>query len=171
MKINRLNICQKKCKRKWLVEKTILMPSSVSADYKSRFNSTALDLKAEKPLTHSQFELREARAPSHRTSRRIHALLDEHAQMELTTESLYRINTYYASLNKVLCELEVRFGGNYQEILRALGDICHRETPDKESFFHITEFYKINGEILEAEQKMCVSLSRERGFHSMERSI
>ena len=41
------------------------------------------------------------------------------------------INLYYASIDKVLSKLELRFSGNDQEILCALGDICHRETPDK----------------------------------------
>ena len=41
------------------------------------------------------------------------------------------INIYYASIDKVLSKLELRFSGNDQEILCALGDICHRETPDK----------------------------------------
>ena len=39
------------------------------------------------------------------------------------------------------------------EILCALGNICYSETPDKESFFRVAKFYKIDGEILEAEQK------------------
>ena len=57
----------------------------------------------------------------------------------------------------MLTELELRFSENDQEILCALGNICHSETPDKESFSHIAKFYKINGEILEAEQNMYAS--------------
>ena len=60
-----------------------------------------------------------------------------------------RINTYYVSLDKVLSELEVRLSENDQEILCALGDMCHRETPDKESFPRIDQFYKFDGESLE----------------------
>ena len=41
-----------------------------------------------------------------------------------------------------------------QEIIGALGNICHSETPDKESFFRDAKFYKIDDEILEAEKKM-----------------
>ena len=52
----------------------------------------------------------------------------EHAQRQtqLTPESHHRINTYYASNdNEVLSELaiELRFSGNDQEILCALGNI------------------------------------------------
>ena len=39
----------------------------------------------------------------------------------------------YASIDEVLSKLELRFSGNDQEILCALGNFCHNETPDKES--------------------------------------
>ena len=113
------------------------------------------------------------------------------------------INSYYASIEKVLSELELRFSGNDQEILFAsalslaeaslccragrlgrkkkrahgarreasaketgvaLRIICHSETPDKECFSHVAKFYKIDGEILEAEQKMCATFRRVRGL-------
>ena len=45
------------------------------------------------------------------------------------------------------------FSGNDREILRALGNICNSETPDKESFSRIAKFYNIDGEILEVEMK------------------
>ena len=64
----------------------------------------------------------------------------------------------------MLSELEVRFSGNDQEILCALGNICNSETPDKESFSSIATFYNIDGEILEAEQKMYASFRRVRGL-------
>ena len=70
------------------------------------------------------------------------------------------INIYYASIDKVLPKLELRLSGNDQEIHRALGNICHSETPDKESFSRVAKFCKIDGEIHEAEQKMCASFSR-----------
>ena len=74
---------------------------------------------------------------------------------------------YYASIDKVLSELELRFRGNDQEILCALGNICNSETPDKESFSRIAKFYNIDGEILEAEQKMYASFRRVRGLGYM----
>ena len=52
-------------------------------------------------------------------------------------------------------------------MLRALGSICNSETPDKESFSRIAEFYNIDGEILEAEQKMSASFHRVRGLGYM----
>lgn len=89
--------------------------------------ASAMGLKMKKWLTNSQFEVREARAPRHRPSRRLQALVGEHAQRQTqpTPESHHRINTYYASMDKVLSELELRFSGNDQEILCALGDIGH----------------------------------------------
>ena len=62
----------------------------------------------------------------------------------------------------MLFKLELRFSGNDQEILCALGNICRSETPDKESFSRVTRFYKIDVEILEAEQKMYASFRRVR---------
>ena len=105
--------------------------------------ASAMGLKMKKWL----FELREAR-----TLR----------QTQLTPESYHRIKTYHASIDKVLSELELRFSGNDQEILCALGNICHSETPDKESFSRVAKFYKIDGEILEAE-----SFRRVRGLGYM----
>ena len=67
----------------------------------------------------------------------------------------------------MLFELELRFSGNDQEILCALGNICHSETPDKESFSRVAKFYKIDGQILEAEQKMYASFYRVRGLGYM----
>ena len=61
-------------------------------------------------------------------------------------------------------ELELRFSGNGQEILCALENICHSERPDKESFSCIAKFYKIDGEFLEAEQKMYASFCRVCGL-------
>ena len=131
--------------------------------------ASAMGLKMKNWLTNSQFELREARAPRQTPSRRLQALVGEHAQRQtqLTPESHHRINTYYASIDKVLSELELRFSGNDQEILCDLGNICQSEAPDKESFSRVAKFYKIDGEILEAEQKMYASFRRVRGLGYM----
>ena len=127
--------------------------------------ASAMGLKMKKWL----FELREDRTLRQTPSRRLQALVGEPAQRQthLTPESHHRIKTYYASIDKVLSELELRFSGNDQEILCALGNICHSETPDKESFSRVAKFYKIDGEILEAEQKMYASFRRVRGLGYM----
>ena len=131
--------------------------------------ASAMGLKMKNWLTNSQFELREARAHRQTPSRRLQALVGEHAQRQtqLTPESHHRINTYYASIDKVLSELELRFSGNDQEILCDLGNICQSEAPDKESFSRVAKFYKIDGEILEAEQRMYASFRRVRGLGYM----
>ena len=67
----------------------------------------------------------------------------------------------------MLSELELRFSGNDQEILCALGNICHSETPDKESFSRVAKFYKFDGGILEAGQKMYASFHWVRGLGYM----
>ena len=77
-------------------------------------------------------------------SRCLQVLVGEHVQRptQLTLESYHRTNTYYASINKVLSELELRFSGNDQEILCALKNICHSETTDKGSFSRGAKSYK-----------------------------
>ena len=72
----------------------------------------------------------------------------------------YHINIYYASIEKVLSKLELRFSGNDLEIPCALGNIYHSETPDKECFSRVAKFCKIDGEILEAKQKMYARFRR-----------
>ena len=62
----------------------------------------------------------------------------------------------------MLSELELRFSGFDQEILCALGNVCHSEAPDKESFSRVAKFEIL--EILEAEQKMYASVRRVRGL-------
>ena len=48
-----------------------------------------------------------------------------------------------------------------------MGNICQSETPDKERFSRDAKFYKIDGEILGAEQKMYASFRRVRGLGYM----
>ena len=67
----------------------------------------------------------------------------------------------------MLSKLDLRFSGNDQEILCALGKICHSETLDKESFSRVAKFYKLDSEILEAEEKMYASFRRARGLGYM----
>ena len=67
----------------------------------------------------------------------------------------------------MLSKLDLRFSGNDQEILCALGNICHSETLDKESFSRVAKLYKLDGKILEAEEKMYASFRRPRGLGYM----
>ena len=67
----------------------------------------------------------------------------------------------------MLSELELRFSRNDLQFLCALGNICNSETRDKESFYRIAKFYNVDGEILEAEQKMYASFRRVRGLGYM----
>ena len=76
------------------------------------------------------------------------------------SESHHRMNTYYAFIDMVLSELELRFSRNYL----GFGNICHSETPDKESFFGDAKSYEIGGEILEAEKKMYSRFRLARGL-------
>ena len=75
-------------------------------------------------------------------------------------ESHHHINTYYASINKVMTELGLRF---LVEIICSLENMCYCETPDKESS-RVDKCYKIDGGILETEQKRYASFRRVRGL-------
>ena len=48
-----------------------------------------------------------------------------------------------------------------------MGNICDSETPGKEGFSRVAKFYKIDGKILEAEQKMYATFRRDRGLGYM----
>ena len=102
-------------------------------------------------LTSSQFELREAWALWETPSRSLQDFVGDHVQRQtqLTSESHHRMNTYYASIDMVLTELQPRFREKEQEIICALGNICYSETPNKESFFRVPKFYKIDDQIPE----------------------
>ena len=56
---------------------------------------------------------------------------------QLTPESHHLISSYYVSIDKVLFELELRFSSSV--LLRALGNTCKSETPDRESFSQNTK--------------------------------
>ena len=73
-----------------------------------------MGLKVKKWLNNSQFELREARALRRTPSRSLQDLVGDHVQRQtrLTLESHHRMNTYYASIDKVLTELELRVNRN-----------------------------------------------------------
>ena len=79
----------------------------------------------------------------------------------------YYIDIYYASIDKVLSKLELRFTGNDQEIPCALKNIYHSKTPAKGSFSRVAKFCKIDGKILEAKQKMYARFRRVRGLGYM----
>ena len=74
----------------------------------------AMSLKIKRWLTGSQFELREARALWETPSRGLQDLVGDHVQRQtqLTSGSYHRMNTYYASIDMVLSELELRFSRN-----------------------------------------------------------
>ena len=128
--------------------------------------ASLMGLKVKTWLANSPFEFREARAPRHRPSQRLQALLGESAQghIQVMPESHHRVNTYYQSIDKVLSELEHRFRGNDQEILCALGDVCQSEIPMQENFVTVANFYEIDEEILKVEQKMFTSFRQEHEF-------
>ena len=54
------------------------------------------------------------------------------------------MNSYYASIDMVLTELQPKFREKEQEIICALGNICYSETLNEESFFRVAKCYEID---------------------------
>ena len=75
------------------------------------------------------------------------------------------INIDYASIDKVLSELELRFSGNDQKMLWKISVTVKHLI--KKAFPAFTKFYKMDGEILEVEQKIYAIFRRERGLGYM----
>jgi len=96
-------------------------------------------------VKNTRFTFKEARTPRKTPSRHFQALVGELSTAPLlqTAKDYYRINTYYRSLDKVICEIKSRFDGNDQDILCALGEIVLSDAPSQESFHTISIFYGI----------------------------
>ena len=75
---------------------------------------STMGLKVKKWLNNSPFELRQARALRQTPLRSLQDLVVDHVQRQtrLTPESHHRMNTYYASIDMVLTELELRVNRN-----------------------------------------------------------
>ena len=58
----------------------------------------------------------------------------------------------------------MRFSGNDQQILYALGDVCQSETPKMENFTTVAELYDMDEETLQVEQKMFTTFCLKHGF-------
>ena len=69
----------------------------------------------------------------------------------------HRVKTFYTSLDDVLAEIEIRFSGNDQDALCALGDITLSDSPTSdsfESFDLVASYYNLDRELLQADQRM-----------------
>ena len=73
---------------------------------------STMGLKVKKWLNNSQFELRQARALRQTPLRSLQDLVGDHVQRQTPPESHHRMNSYYASIDKVLIELELRVNRN-----------------------------------------------------------
>ena len=102
-----------------------------------------------------------------RPSRRLQALVGERAQRQtqLTPESYHRINTFMLPSTRYCPSLS---SGEMTKKSSVLWEISVTvKHLIKKSFSCIAKFYNIDGEILEAEQKMYASFRRTRGLGYM----
>ena len=97
-----------------------------------------LSNKVKNWINDTEFSFKEARVPRTVTN-------------TMTPESHHRVNTYFLSLDKVQGELKTRFSDNDQEILCSLGEIAMLENPSEKCFQTVTEFYKLDGDLLKAD--------------------
>lgn len=96
-------------------------------------------------LLDSDFDYCEAKLPRR-------SQLAEHADAKTAIRSHFRINVYYAVLDKVDAELNARFAGKDNELLCALGDVVFSDRPSEASFTAVANHYSIDCELLRAEK-------------------
>ena len=112
--------------------------------------------KIKEDVKETRFTFKEARAPRTKPSRRLQALIGESTDTTRVTspKNYYRINTFYRCLDKVLGEMNSRFGGNDQDMLCALGDVVLNESPSDDSFEVVSDFYGVDRDLLEMKKSM-----------------
>ena len=94
--------------------------------------------------------------PRRQASTRLQALVGENPSHNAPSkpEDFHRVNTYFTSLDKVLAEIEVWFGGNDQDVLCALGDITLSDSPAISSLNLVSSYYSIDRDLLQADQRL-----------------
>ena len=113
-------------------------------------------------INDTDFSFRDARVPRRQTSTRLQALVGENPSHNAQSkpEDFRRVNTYFTSLDKVLAEIEARFGGNDQEVLCALGDITLSDSPAIRSFNLVSSYYSLDRDLLQADNASSVNLRK-----------
>ena len=108
-------------------------------------------------IENTRFNFCDARIPRKKTSHRLQALVGELTGIDaqpLTPVQHHRVNTYYNSIDKVLSELEVRFKGNDQDVLCALGAIAISDSPSQSDYELVANFYGLDKDLMEADQRL-----------------
>ena len=107
-------------------------------------------------INDTDFSFRDARVPRRQTSTRLQALVEENPSHNAQSkpEDFHRVNTYFTSLDKVLAEIEARFGGNDQDVLCALNDITLSDSPAIRSFNLVSSYYSLDRDLLQADQRL-----------------
>ena len=107
-------------------------------------------------INDTDFSFRDARVPRRQTSTRLQALVGENPSHNAQSkpEDFHRVNTYFTSLDKVLAEIEARFGRNDQDVLCALGDITLSDSPAIRSFNLVSSYYSLDRDLLQADQRL-----------------
>ena len=120
----------------------------------------AINVKMKSWICVSEYTFRDARLPRRLPSTRLQALVGETCQIvneasqPSKPEDYHRVNTYYASLDKVLAEIETRFNDNDQDILCTLGDTTLNESPTSDSLDRVAKYYSLERELLCADHRL-----------------
>ena len=69
-------------------------------------------------------------------------------------KSNHRINHFYPSLDNIITELKNRFAQKDQDILCALGSLIFDKNIEEDTFKIVSEFYKLDIELLKADHKL-----------------
>ena len=71
-------------------------------------------------------------------------------------KSFYRANKYYLSIDKILIELETRFGSKDQDILFFLSAVTYDENVSDETIKSVAEYYGIDKDILKSQLEIYI---------------
>ena len=71
-------------------------------------------------------------------------------------KSFYRANKYYLSIDKILMELETRFGSKDQDILFFLSAVTYDENVSDETIKSVAEYYGIDRDILKSQLEIYI---------------
>lgn len=121
--------------------------------------SESIGVKMKSWIAESDLSFRDARVPRRQPSTCLQALVGEKqnssaAGLPSKPEDYHQVNTFFASLDKVVAEIENWFSGNDQDVLCALGDITLSDSPASESFDLVASYYNLDKELLQADQRL-----------------
>ena len=109
-------------------------------------------------LENTNFDFKDAQLPRiKKPSRRLQAFVGETQDNEHSisdVQQYFKVNTYFASLDRVLSEMGHRFNEEDQSILTSLSSLIFSQTPEEEAFNAVADFYGLDKDLLQVDHKL-----------------